>query len=52
MAKKLGVSEDLEKHKGDGNSSKQRVEIDQKAARKQIAGIINENMRRLDEFDS
>ena len=34
------------------NNSKQRVEIDQKAARKQIAGIINENMRRLDEFDS
>ena len=56
MSTKLGVND--EHKKGQDNIGKdnfkkdKRLEIDKKAARKQIAGIINENRKRLDEFDN
>ena len=52
MSKKLGVSDDLKKGKEDVQTDKvKRVDVDQRAARIQIAGMINENRKRLDEFD-
>lgn len=32
-------------------ANNKKLEIDKKAARKQIVGIINENRKRLDDFD-
>jgi|APSaa5957512535_1039671.scaffolds.fasta_scaffold39259_1 hypothetical protein len=56
MANKLGVNEELEKKKNeDGSVAKtalmKKVEIDRRAARINVAGMINENRRRLDDFD-
>lgn len=55
MATKLGVSDELHKQKtensADGINHKKRIEIDKKAAKRQIVGIINENRKRLDDFD-
>jgi hypothetical protein len=54
MAKKLGTGEELQKGKQELNKETEkmrRLEIDQKAARMQIAGMINENRKRLEDFD-
>lgn len=52
MSKKLGNSEEQMKNKNElQNSNIQRVDVDKKAARIEIAGIINENRKRLDQFD-
>jgi len=54
MATKLGVADDLAKGK-EGNElrspSKHRVDVDMKQARSNVANMINENRKRLDEFD-
>lgn len=50
MATKLGVSEELKQQK-EGIKEIKKVDVDQRAARIQIAGIINENRKRLDDFD-
>ena len=50
MATKLGVSEDLVKEKHESTPVK-RVDVDQRAARIHIAGMINDNRKRLDDFD-
>lgn len=56
MATKLGVNDEHKKGQediqNDGIRKDKRLDIDKKAARKQIAGIINENRKRLDEFDN
>ena len=55
MATKLGVSEDVNKLKQEmastSTSPVKRVDVDQRAARIHIAGMINENRKRLDDFD-
>ena len=54
MATKLGVSDELNKQKEDNSNilaNNKKLEIDKKAARRQIVGIINENRKRLDDFD-
>lgn len=54
MATKLGVSDELNKQKEENcnvMANNKKLEIDKKAARKQIVGIINENRKRLDDFD-
>lgn len=53
MANKLGVNEELEKKKNeDGSVGKsalmKKVEIDRRAARINVAGMINENRRRIE----
>ena len=56
MSAKLGVNDEHNKGKeiidNNGLRRDKRLDIDKKAARKQIAGIINENRKRLDEFDN
>ena len=56
MSAKLGVNDEHNKGKQDidniGLRRDKRLDIDKKAARKQIAGIINDNRKRLDEFDN
>lgn len=54
MAKKLDVKK--EKHEDDSKLSRRdrklkKIEVDKAAARQKIAGIINENRKRLDDFD-
>jgi len=54
MATKLGVADDLHKVKEEMQLSKsptKKVDVDKRAARIHIAGLINENRRRLDDFD-
>lgn len=55
MAVKIGKYDEQKKGQedidNDGFKKDKRLDIDQLAARKQIAGIINENRRRLDEYD-
>ncbi len=54
MATKLGVSDELNKQKEDNSNilaNNKKLEIDKKAARRQIVGIINENRKRLDDLD-
>ena len=55
MAAKLGVADEHAKKKKEdgleGTPTKHRVEIDRRAAMQNIAGIINENRKRLDDFD-
>ena len=55
MATKLGVSDDLAAKKDEMQLSKQspgkKVDVDKRAARIHIAGLINENRKRLDDFD-
>lgn len=60
MATKLGVADDHKKGKEDldqtGMTQKQqalmkKIDIDKRAARIHVAGMINENRKRLDEFD-
>lgn len=56
MAAKLGVSEDLANKKKEilsekNSPSKHKLEIDRREAMKNVAGMINENRKRLDEFD-
>ena len=57
MAAKLGVSDELKQGKSEhgmdkASPSKYKVDIDKQAARKNVAEIINENRKRLDEFDA
>ena len=54
MATKLGVADDLAQKKEDMQLTKspvKKVDVDKRAARIHIAGMINENRRRLDDFD-
>lgn len=55
MATKLGVADDLAAKKDEMQISKQspgkKVDVDKRAARIHIAGLINENRKRLDDFD-
>ena len=54
MSTKFGVSDELNKQKEDNSNilaNNKKLEIDKKAARRQIVGIINENRKRLDDFD-
>ena len=55
MATKLGVADDLQKAKGDHviskSPAKHKVDIDMRAARANVAGIINENRKRLEQYD-
>lgn len=52
MSTKLGVADDMEKIKQEQqNSPVKKVDVDQRAARIHIAGMINENRKRLDDFD-
>ena len=54
MSKKLGVSEEHDQKKNDGQKSAQkfqRVDVDLDGARANVANIINENRKRLDDFD-
>jgi len=56
MANKLGVNEELErKKKEDGSVQKsalmKKVDIDRRAARINVASMINENRHRLEDFD-
>jgi hypothetical protein len=53
MAAKLGVNEEHEagKKSNTKSPSKYKVDIDRRAARANVAEIINENRKRLDEFD-
>ena len=56
MAVKIGKYDEQKKGQedidNDGFKKDKRLDIDQQAARKQIAGIINENRKRLDEYDN
>jgi hypothetical protein len=56
MANKLGVNEELEKKKNENGSVQKsalmkKVDIDRRAARINVASMINENRQRLDDFD-
>lgn len=52
MAAKLGVADDHQKTRDEVQvSTVRRVDVDQRAAKMHVASIINENRKRLDEFD-
>lgn len=52
MATKLGVHDDLQKGKKDNErGAAARVDIDLTAAKREVADMINENRKRLDDFD-
>ena len=56
MSKKLGVDDDHQKGKNELNDEQKneevkRGDVDTRAARQQIAGMINENYQRLNDFD-
>lgn len=56
MAKKVGVADDQNKVFGSDDEEptkkdKKKFKIDKEAARKNVRNIINENRKRLQEFD-
>ena len=60
MAKKIGVADDQNKVFGSDNEEepdsstkkdKKKIKIDREAARKNVRSIINENRKRLADFD-
>ena len=50
MATKLGVGEEL-KTSNEEMTKVKKVDVDKRAARIHIAGMINDNRKRLDDYD-